>query len=186
MVVGTMKVDGKLRIGSETCRLRSYIDIGFSDTLAKADFKGCGKKGLCVTPGGAIDIHGYLYHPTWVRLAASAEVLDDRIVLQEAVNWEVGQEIAIMTSSWAGDNEHETRIISAIDPSGTIIQFVTPLKYRHHGGLDYQTEVALLSRRIFIHGDAASETNAFGGHLLSMSKETRIRGVQAYRMGQKV
>jgi len=65
-----------------------------------------------------VDVHGYLYYPTWTRLANSAEIGDDRILLQEAVNWEVGQEIVIISSGWVNKNEsqeNEVRVIKAID-----------------------------------------------------------------------
>jgi hypothetical protein len=54
-------------------------------------------------------------------------------------------------------------------------------------GPEYQSEVALLSRRIVLQGDTGSAAdNSFGGHsMVSGTQATgRISGVQADRMGQ--
>ena len=47
---------------------------------------------------GETNIFGKQYHPTWTRLSRRARILDQVVYLQDAVNWEVGQEIVIVTS----------------------------------------------------------------------------------------
>lgn len=119
---------------------------------------------------GIIDIHGKQFHPTWTRLSRIVEEGDDLIFLQDEVNWEVGQQLIVTTSNWFDcpaeyqekfcrnvPHQNEIRSIIAIgeSPEGAnrLIQVDTPLIYQHFASEDYQTEVALLSRRIgtFLH-----------------------------------
>lgn len=80
---------GALRIGSPTCRLFSKISIVFhgQKTTDNSYLGGFGDKGIYVP--GEIDVHGKQFHPTWSRLAATANNGDDRVHLQHNVNWEV-------------------------------------------------------------------------------------------------
>eukprot|EP01100_Stratorugosa_tubuloviscum_P000897 TRINITY_DN119_c1_g4_i1.p1 TRINITY_DN119_c1_g4~~TRINITY_DN119_c1_g4_i1.p1 ORF type:complete len:1171 (-),score=592.90 TRINITY_DN119_c1_g4_i1:114-3626(-) len=179
-------VAGRLRIGSETCRIQNQITITIDESAQNhASYGACGRKTICVLSSGQLDIHARRYHPTWTSLAATAQAGDDRILLQDNVNWQVGQQIMITTTAWNNDgtkNEFEVRTISAV--VGNKIQFPAPLKFVHYAGIEYQAEVALLSRRILIQGDLASETNQFGGHIMSMG-QMRVSGVQLIRMGQR-
>ena len=47
---------------------------------------------------GAAEIHGKLFHPTWTRVAIPIYEGDNLVYLQESVNWEVGQEIVVITT----------------------------------------------------------------------------------------
>ena len=182
MKVQNIFVQGHLWIGSETCRLYSYITITLVDGAVLAEPSG--KKGITTSPTGIIDIHGKLYQATWTRLAASAEINDDRIIVMDNVNWEVGQRVVILTSVWKDHEnpQNEVRTIAAIE--GKKIQFTQPLNFFHYAGSEYQAEVGLLSRRILIQGDEASETSKVGGHIQARGPFARFSGVQAYRMGQ--
>lgn len=62
----------------------------------------------------------------------------------------------------------------------------SPLSYSHYGGAEYQSEVALLTRNIMIMGTADVEASKIGPQIkLGGSKRHRVRGVLAYRMGQR-
>ena len=186
MTVENIHVNGgHLWIGSESCRLYSYITItlAHSDNYLPEPF---GRKGITSTNGGIIDMHGKLYQNTWSRLASPAFIEDDRILLMDDVNWEVGQQVVIVTSIWEDhwNPQNEVKTIAAID--GRVVQFTDRIEYYHYAGEEYQSEVGLLSRRILIQGDEISETQTphVGGHILSNGEIARISGVQAYRMGQ--
>tara|TARA_R110002050_G_scaffold202207_2_gene337348 strand:- start:59 stop:487 length:429 start_codon:yes stop_codon:yes gene_type:complete len=70
---------------------------------------------------------------------------------------------------------------------GNKIEFTSPLQHYHHASTEYQAEVGLLSRRITIQGDEASENTKKGGHIMVYSNGAigRFSGVRAYRMGQR-
>jgi hypothetical protein len=146
--------------------------------------------------GSTVDIHGKQFHPTWTRLAATARTQDDRVYLQEAVNWEIGQQVVVTTTVYKDkeDPQNEVRTIAAVSSNRKIIQFTQPLDFTHYAGQEYQVcaplasmsrknesdsdlfrsfgaqaEVALLSRRVVVQGDAGSENDEFGA-------QVRVRG----------
>ena len=209
---------GSLHAGSETCRLYSKISIQFvgskgasSPVVSTATSKG-------IISSGTLSLHGKQYNPTWTRLAVAAKAGDSTLVLQDPVNWEVGQRILVTTSSffdcptkyaqwcapckpWELSNnnakckiptyyphQNEVRTITAISSGGTYrgfaIQLDSPLVYGHYAGLEYQSEVALLSRRINFAGEQTNDN--FGGHVMCQGSTAlcQISGVAADNMGQ--
>eukprot|EP00931_Biecheleriopsis_adriatica_P054358 TRINITY_DN3197_c0_g1_i2.p1 TRINITY_DN3197_c0_g1~~TRINITY_DN3197_c0_g1_i2.p1 ORF type:complete len:713 (+),score=117.08 TRINITY_DN3197_c0_g1_i2:46-2139(+) len=184
-------VQGTLRMGSPTCPLKSS-GIGITFTGA-GDFEGPkasdprGSKGLGVDNGGVAEIFGIRYAPSWTRLASSAEPGAQEIQLMQEVDWEVGQEIAIMTTSWNDeleDHENEVRRISYV--AGHKLRLDRPLEKGHYGGQEYSAEVALLTRSVTLQGDLGSEGSRYGGHsICTAGSECRFGGVAAVRMGQE-
>jgi hypothetical protein len=79
---------GSLLAGSPTCRLEANVQITLEGS-ANDQFRPPWHKGIFVT--GTLDLHGHLHRVTWSRLAATAEAGDNRILLQDDVDWEVGQ-----------------------------------------------------------------------------------------------
>jgi hypothetical protein len=212
LLITNIVVKGHLWIGSPTCRLKSKLNITISSTAA--DLGGvCGRRTICATEGGQIDIHGKvillsilsyslvqkkanfsfllfdkLFDATWSRLASTAYAGDDRVQIQSAVNWEVGQQVVITATTYnnsADQHQFELRTIAAIE--GKKIQFTEPLSFYHYAGADYQAEVGLLTRRIIIQGDSSTESSRIGGHVISagVPSQLRLRGVMGYRMGQR-
>lgn len=187
MRVRNIFVEGQLLMGSPTCRLNGKINIEFvGEKTANDDIgPGLGSKGIGVPHGGLIDVHGRQYNPTWTRIAATIWPGANVLYVQDANNWEVGQTIVVATSAMEDldDDQNEVRTIVAIDQSGRRIQVDSPFEYYHYGGIEHQSEVGLLSRRIVFSGDDRSETSLFGGHT-RVSGTGRFSGVQTYRMGQ--
>lgn len=97
--------------------------------------------------GSTVDIHGKQFHPTWTRLAATARTQDDRVYLQEAVNWEVGQQVVVTTTVYKDkeDPQNEVRTIAAVSSNRKIVQFTQPLDFTHYAGQEYQVCATLAS-----------------------------------------
>lgn len=192
-----------LSIGSESCRLASSISITFHGSNATSsstdDITGTPSKGLISR--GTVDIHGKLYHPTWTRLATTAAKGETSIRLQQHVNWEVGQEILLTptvfydcSDEWkdgfCGGNSHqnEVRTITSVsmDDSTSVYEIAidAPLTFDHYAGLEYQGEVALLSRSIQVVGEYSADD--FGAHMKFAGNTAiaRISGVHSEYMGQ--
>ncbi|KAJ3285678.1 Fibrocystin-L [Rhizoclosmatium sp. JEL0117] len=119
-------------------------------------------KGIAAVNAGTLDIHGVTYAPTWTRLAATALKGEKQILIQDIVNWEVGQTILITTTATKDSrdfNQNDVAVIasiglaSGIGPSVSLITLAAPLSFNHYGGPEYQAEVGLLSRRIVVKGD---------------------------------
>ena len=94
---------GAFRAGSESCRLYSKINIVFHGSRGDSTHTNdLGQqrtmKGLISQ--GNLQLHGKLYWPTWTRLARSARAGDSIIFVGDQVNWEVGQEIVVLTSDY--------------------------------------------------------------------------------------
>ncbi|ORY37007.1 hypothetical protein BCR33DRAFT_721660 [Rhizoclosmatium globosum] len=113
--------------------------------------------------GGTLDVHGMVYAPAWTRLAATSRKGDKQILIQDIVNWEVGQTIIITTTATKDSrdfNQNDIAVIEDIKAAqniGATTSLVTikePLLYDHYGGSEYQAEVGLLSRRIVVKGDS--------------------------------
>ena len=176
-------VDGELYAGNINCRLYSKINFYFhgnknnsrlgTSIMFDDDSSILPNKGIVTN--GNIQIHGKQYHPTWTKLAISVYPGDDRLYLQESVNWEVGQEIVVVTSiyqDYQDYHENERMIIVSIGDSNwttnNVLYFGDDQRfnYYHYAGLEYQTEVLLLTRRIVFQGIDTDENVCF----LSFSK----------------
>jgi cell surface hyaluronidase len=175
-------------------------DLGATENILDG-----GTKFLMAEMEGLIHLHGNddPARRSWTQLAATAEIGDRTLTLTQNVSWETGDEIVIAASgNW---EEVEKRTLAA-DAVGNQVTLTEPLTKRHLGvvktytrqqpsktwTLDQRAEVGLLTRNIRIEGNAASETNGFGGHIMIMwcaacgsSGEAYIDGVELYRMGQK-
>ena len=81
---------------------------------------------------GTLDLHGLPKLPTWTKLSATATVGDTVIQLAQAVNWLVGDEIVIASSSYF-PAEAEKVTITAVSEDGFNLTFRPALEYVHYG-----------------------------------------------------
>ncbi len=183
-------VRGSLTIGTEGSQHTHDAMITLTGTDSNQDIgMGMGTKLIGVASGGTLDLHGE-DRLSWTRLGATANANATSITLSEAVDWQAGDTIVIASTGFDQD-EAEVRGITSV--SGSVVTLDSPLEHRHwgtlqsYGGqtLDLRAEVGLLSRNIVIQGDAASDIDGFGGHIMAMAGSTvRVAGVELYRMGQ--
>merc|ERR1719230_2446577 len=106
-------------------------------------------------------------------MESTVEAGSSTIQLHEAVNWVVGDEVSVASTSY-NPREGERRFISAIDrtnPDKPILTFDTPLEFRHYAE-DYEVgtqtprefismraEVGILTRNVKFRGaDDSLET----------------------------
>ncbi|KAG2447710.1 hypothetical protein HYH02_007170 [Chlamydomonas schloesseri] len=183
LTVTTLLVQGNFSMGSATCRLQSAISITFAPAAGVATNM-MALKGMNTS---VVDMHGVLFTPTWTRLTQTASPGTRWVTVRDAVNWRVGQLVAVPTSVWKDEcrNQNEVKQIQNISSDGKNITFTTALQFLHYGGPEYQTEVVLLSRSILLQGSPESASELAGGHVRIESKRGRIRGVLGYRMGQQ-
>jgi len=162
-----IKVLGKLTIGSETCRIESLVQItlhGSRPNDAVTNVREPTYKGIDVTDGGELSLHGQRYFRTWTRLATTAEPGDVIIMLQNKVDWVAGQEIVLVTTAVKDSREwhrNEVAIVKSVIqnptvPSGEVVGAAvilqSPIMYQHVANSGYQGEVGLLTRKIVIQG----------------------------------
>ena len=108
---------------------------------------------------------------TWTTLSATVNVGATTLTLTDAVDWQVGEEIVVASTSFVHE-EAERRTITA--KSGNTLTVDSAFKFKHvseaetHGTdlLEMRAEVGLLSRNIKMKGDSSSFNKQYGSHLL--------------------
>ena len=157
-------VEGKLTVGATTCRLETPVTItlhGSRPADAVNNRPDPSYKGISVA-GGQLNLHGKQYFQTWTRLAQPVKPGNTTLYLQNAVNWELGQQIVLVTSALLDSpTSHENEVLTvasvASNPPpgvGAVVYLQEPVQYAHFANLYYQVEVGLLSRMITVQGSA--------------------------------
>lgn len=189
LTVASINVLGKFQLGSPSCPLQSK---GIVVTLKGGSDHGIytehpnHSKGIIAMAGGQLDVHGKPFVVTWSRIAKTALPGDTTLALQQPVDWEVGQQLVVITTNYEDDaSNHQNEVKTIAGVNGNVITLDSALSFMHYGGPEYSCEVALLSRTITIQGDEFSERNQFGGHTMCMPGSTcRLSYVRGYRLGQ--
>lgn len=160
LTMAGMIVQGTLTAGSETCRLTNPVTLTFTGSRpldAVTNPPDRFVKGIDVD-GGTLSLHGKRFYRTWTRLSKTAEVGDNILMLQDAVNWQVGQDIVLVTTAMKDSREwHQNEVLTikemyATSATGAAIRVSPSIQYRHIATGNYQAEVGLLSRTIKIQG----------------------------------
>lgn len=183
-----------------------------SEDFQPAGHSSMGARALLAIMGGTVSIHGE-DRVEWTQLGASVAAGESAIVLKEAVDWRVGDEILICSSRLNWD-EAEQMIVSSVSPDGLTVGLSSELAYPHCGEVktytrpedgkewtaDLRAEVGLLTRNITIQGaadadDMLSPNYEFGAHIMvhgemehgGMTMPTgvgNLQGVEIFRCGQ--
>lgn len=160
MTLGGMIVQGKLVAGSESCLIDTPVVLTFTGSRpadATTNVPAPSVKGIDVQ-GGTISLHGKRFYRTWTRLSRTIEAGDTVLMLQDSTNWEVGQEIVLVTTAMKDARDwHENEILVIAEilstlETGSSIRVSTPVQQRHVATPNYQAEVGLLTRSIKIQG----------------------------------
>ncbi|MFY0651776.1 MAG: DUF1593 domain-containing protein [Cyclobacteriaceae bacterium] len=151
--------------------------IAVSGIWLRPDFDGPAYKGIIVMDGGTLELHGKK-RKSWTNIAATADAGSSQITLKEAVEWEVGDIIALTSTDLAmkANNNQKGTLenvdeseITGISEDKKMLTLKSPLKYKHVGGsksytrdtdgkiwdVDIFGEVGLLSHYIKIQGAKA-------------------------------
>ncbi|KAK7468041.1 hypothetical protein BaRGS_00036745, partial [Batillaria attramentaria] len=124
---------GSLQVGTEDSPFPAQYTacIVLHGHLRSRELPIYGTKVIAVR-NGTLDMHGSPTPVTWTLLASEANVGDTSITLTTPVNWRVGDEIVIPTTShrhsWA---QNEVRKIDAISGDGLTLTLDKPLDYKH-------------------------------------------------------
>ncbi|MEM9844972.1 MAG: G8 domain-containing protein, partial [Pseudomonadota bacterium] len=180
--------------GDDTQMTGSMAEMVISDNNAYLMAMGAGSR---------IEIHAAdASKESWTELSQTADAGSNQLVLTEDTGWEVGDQIAIASTSddWT---ESEEFTVTAVSADGMTVTLDRPLQHTHRGetvtydngqtGSDFvewdvevRAEVALLSRNVTIQGDEDSVEDGFGGHTMIMEgAEQHISGAEFFRMGQE-
>ncbi|OWF49746.1 Fibrocystin-L [Mizuhopecten yessoensis] len=151
---------GKLQVGTEEKPYISDVTILLhGHYLAQELLPIYGSKVLAVREG-TLNLHG-IPRSSWTKLAATAVEGATDIVLNDPVNWRLGDLIVIATTgNKASQGQTETRKIQEVSEDGRTLTLTQPLEHEHlgetltHGGHDFEVraEVGLLSHNVKVIG----------------------------------
>lgn len=169
---------GVLRVGTEADRYDTNtltITLEGDDPLASFPSVGVATNNafLMSRSGGEIHLHGK-EKVSWTQLGTTAASGAAGIMLKEPIDWDVGDQIVIASTSFDMD-EAEVRTITKVLPGSMSVRINQPLAKQHYGELqtydrgdgtiytlDERAEVGLLSRNIKIQGDASGAGTEVG------------------------
>ncbi|XP_067150956.1 fibrocystin [Apteryx mantelli] len=154
---------GELRVGSSKAPFHHKAHIYLYGSLHSPPVFPYGIKFLAVR-NGTLSMHGWMPKVAFTHLKSSAHVNDTRLVLQEPVDWQPGDEI-IVGGTGLGDapQQEEMAIIESVN--NTELYLTSPLRYSHNvgeewvngQGLPLSAVVALISRRVVVQGNVTRE-----------------------------
>jgi len=179
-------VFGELEIGTEASPHTHKATITLTDKVKDEQLMGMGDRGIMLS-GGTLNLHGNRSN-SWTKLVRTAEAGSNAIIVANAAQWQVGDEIVLASTDY-NPRQAETRHITAI--SDNAITLDEPLEYMHFGeitfGVDERGEVGLLTRNIKVQASSDAEQSFFGGHIMGMvTSKMYVEGVELYRMGQNL
>ncbi len=125
---------GQLIVGWENNPILTNVKIilnGFKNSLKfflPNGLENIGGKGIGVY--GGLDIHGKPRNVVWTKLNTTARSGDTSIVLVSAVDWQVGEQVAITTTSFVVE-QTEVMTIAAVSADKKTLTFTEGLKYEH-------------------------------------------------------
>lgn len=185
---------GSFTIGTEDNPFINDITITIHGNRESPALPNYGNKFIAIR-NGVLDIHGDPRTPSWTLLETTAIIGATSITLQESVNWKVGEQIVIATTSYLVE-ETEVRTITEI-VGGNVIHFAEPLEYSHYavtetytsGTMDMRGEVGLLSRNIKIRGSDEGLDTLHGVHIMLFAPGDescigRIENLELFYAGQ--
>uniref|UniRef100_A0A3Q2VVI1 PKHD1 like 1, tandem duplicate 2 n=1 Tax=Haplochromis burtoni TaxID=8153 RepID=A0A3Q2VVI1_HAPBU len=147
---------------------------------------------------GTLELYGLPRNVYRTKLAATANAGSNTLTLSQSVDWQVGDEVVISTSSYT-TWETEKRQIAAVSADGFVLTLNQPLTHTHIGTTFSYTlaaDVGLLTRNIKIIGQdyPTMMQDSFGARLLvgtyswegiNYKGKAQIRNVEFYHSGQE-
>ncbi|XP_063279528.1 fibrocystin isoform X2 [Prinia subflava] len=154
---------GELHVGSPEAPFHHKAHIYLYGSLHSPPLFPYGVKFLAVR-NGTLSIHGWMPKVIFTHLKSSANASDTRLVLQEPVDWQPGDEI-LVGSSGLGDAQQQEEVAVIQSVNNTELHLRSPLRYPHSvgegwgkgQGLPSTAVVALISRRVVIEGNVTLE-----------------------------
>ncbi|KAM9563714.1 fibrocystin [Guaruba guarouba] len=154
---------GELRVGSPEAPFHHKAHIYLYGSLHSPPLVPYGVKFLAVR-NGTLSIHGWMPQVSFTHLKSSAHANETRLVLQEPVDWQPGDEIVVgRTGHVDVQQEEEMAVIESVN--NTELYLRSPLRYSHSigegwvngQGLPLSAVVALISRRVVVQGNVTME-----------------------------
>ncbi|XP_063186731.1 fibrocystin isoform X2 [Chroicocephalus ridibundus] len=170
---------GELQVGSPKAPFRHKAHIYLYGSLHSPPLFPYGVKFLAVR-NGTLSIHGWMPKVAFTLLNSSAHANDRRLLLQEPVDWQPGDEI-LVGKTGLGDTQQQEEMAVIESVNNTELYLRSPLRYSHIVGEGWVTGqspplsavVALISRRVVVQGNVTMERMS---HLRQCAKAGFTKG----------
>ncbi|XP_024857831.1 fibrocystin-L isoform X2 [Kryptolebias marmoratus] len=154
---------------------------------------------------GTLELYGQPHNVYHTKLGATAAAGSNTLTLRRSVDWQVGDQVVVSTSSYEA-SETEKHLITAVSADGRVLTLNQPLAHTHMGethsvsGTSFSyilaADVGLLTRNIKIIGQEYPDMMAesFGARLLvgtfssagiQYKGKAQIRNVEFFQSGQE-
>ncbi|XP_063041153.1 fibrocystin-L-like [Engraulis encrasicolus] len=154
---------------------------------------------------GSLDLYGKPHNVYHTKLASTASAGSNTLTLSKAVDWQVGDDVLISTTSYDAW-QTEKRTIAAVSDDMTTLTLNQPLTHTHLAGTysvagssksyTLAADVGLLTRNIKIIGHAHAElmSQSFGARVvvgtfsdkgIDYRGKAQLRNVEFYHSGQE-
>ncbi|XP_008579097.1 PREDICTED: fibrocystin-like, partial [Galeopterus variegatus] len=155
---------GELRIGSEDKPFQGKAQIKLYGSSHSTPFFPYGVKFLAVR-NGSLSLHGSLPEVVVTHLQAAAQTQDTVLTLEDAVDWQPGDEVVIISGTGVQGAKPIEEIVIVETVHNTDLHLRSPLRYSHNFTENWvagkhhilKAMVALLSRSITIQGNLTNE-----------------------------
>uniref|UniRef100_H0XDH1 Fibrocystin n=1 Tax=Otolemur garnettii TaxID=30611 RepID=H0XDH1_OTOGA len=138
--------------------------------------------GIRIDPGtigvyGKVQLNGAYPKKSWTRLGADIASGNERIIVEDAVDWRPHDKIVLSSSSY---EPHEAEILTVKEAQGHHIRIYERLKHRHIGSahvmddgrqIRLAAEVGLLTRNIQIQPDISCRGRVLVGSFRNSNRE---------------
>jgi hypothetical protein len=122
--------DGFLEIGTEDEKYSSKLTITMHGSKDSSELPVYGNKGIFVKEG-TLDIHG-IERISWTFLDVTVDIGSSEITLIKEVNWEIGNQIVIASTSFESTQAEQFEIQSIATVSGkSVITLNKATQYKH-------------------------------------------------------
>jgi hypothetical protein len=152
---------GQIFVGWENKPFTHSMEIELTGTKSSKDFMlpngfdSMGAKAIGVY--GGLDLHGIPRQPSWTRLSVTASAGSNQLVLIESVDWLIGEEIVVSTTSY---DPFQTEIFKITNVVKNIVKLNASLQFDHVvvseqlGSKSYSIAagVGLLTRNVKVSG----------------------------------
>ncbi|NWX85156.1 PKHD1 protein, partial [Nothoprocta pentlandii] len=154
---------GELHVGSSKAPFHHKAHIYLYGSIHSSPIFPYGVKFLAVR-NGTLSMHGWMPKVAFTYLKSSAHINDTRLVLQEPVDWQPGDEIIVGRTGLSDEaQQEEMAVIESVN--NTELYLTSPLRYFHSVREEWvngqivplSTVVALISRRVVVQGNVTRE-----------------------------
>ncbi|XP_021347967.1 fibrocystin-L-like [Mizuhopecten yessoensis] len=160
---------GLFQVGTEQAPFQNKATITLYGHQRSKELPIYGTKTLAVREG-TLDLHGIPTPITWTKLAETANAGTNVIKLEQAVNWNVGDEIIIATTgNFKSQYQNEQKTITAIAGDQKTLTLDSNLAHEHiavtesfgtsanAATLDFAAEVGLLTHNVKVQGNSDAQ-----------------------------